>query len=158
MATEKTGLAGQVNMVLRDKYGYIKEERSGPNTVVNGGIGEIVQLAAGTGGDAFTHIAIGTGTTTATVTDTTLEAEIDSNGGGRAASSVTAEEENTANDTIQLASTWSSFSGELSIAESGVFNDASTGDMLCRQTFTALAVDDGDSLTITWRVTLDQAP
>jgi len=156
MKSEKTGLSGQVDMVLRDEYGYIKEERSGPNTVTNGGIGEIVQLAAGTGGDAFTHIAIGTGSGAPAVSDTTLDAEISTNGGGRDASTVTAETTNTSNDTIQLISGWN-FSGALSIQESGVFNDGSAGDMLCRQTFTTLAVDDGDSLTITWKVTLDQA-
>lgn len=156
MKGEKTGLCGQVDMVLRDQYGYIKEERSGPNTVTNGGIAEIVKLACGESADAFTHIAIGTGSGAPAVSDTTLDAEISTNGGSRDASTVTSETTNTTDDTIQLISGWN-FSGALSIQESGVFNAASSGDMLCRQTFTTLAVDNGDSLTITWKVTLDQA-
>ena len=155
MAGESMGLSGQVNMVLRDSYGYIKEERDGPNTVTNAGIAEIVKLASSEAADAFTHVALGTDDTGAAVTDTTLGAEIDSDGGERDASTVSAETVNTADDTIQLISGWN-FTGALSITESGVFNDASAGTMLCRQTFTTLPVDDGDSLIITWKVTLDQ--
>ena len=154
MKSESARICGQVNMVLRDQYGYIKEERHGPNTVTDDGIEELVLLATGSG-DAFTHIALGTSTVAADVTDTSLGAEISTNGGGRDASTVSAETDDTTGDTIQLISGWS-FSGALSITESGVFNDASAGDMLCRQVFTALPVDDGDSLTITWKVTLDQ--
>ena len=156
MATAKAGLSGQVSMVLRDKQGFIKEERSGPNTVTDAGITEVVKHMAGIAADAWTHIAIGTDDTGEAVTDTTLGAEISTNGGARDASTVTAETENTTGDTLQLISGWN-FSGSLSINESGVFNAGSNGDMLCRQTFTTLTVGDGDSLTITWRITLNQA-
>lgn len=157
MAIEQTGLAGHVNMVLRDENGFLKEERCGPNVVTNVGLAELVLFGTGTGSpSAFSHIAIGTSDTAAAATQTTLGAEITTNGGERDASTVTAETENTAGDTIQLVSGWS-FTGSLSIQESGVFNNDTTGTMLCRQTFTTLAVDNGDSLTITWKVTLDQA-
>jgi len=156
MAKESMGMSGQVNMVLRDSYGYIKEERDGPNTVTNAGITEIVKLVAGEAADAFSHIAIGTNSDASAEANTTLGAEISTNGGSRDTSTVSAETTNTTGDTLQLISGWN-FSGVLSITESGVFNDGSAGDMLCRQTFTALPVDDGDSLTITWKVTLDQA-
>ena len=147
---------GQVNMVVRDKFGFIKEERSGPNVVTNAGISEIVYLACGEAGNAWSHIAIGTSSTTATVGDTSLEAEITTNGGARDASTVSSEQTSTADDTIQLKSGWN-FTGSLNIRESGVFNSGAAGDMLCRQTFATLAVNDGDSLTITWKVQLDQA-
>lgn len=153
---EGTGLSGQTNMILRDRFGFIKEERSGPNVVTDVGLAEIVYLACGEAGNAWTHIAIGTSSTSATVTDTSLEAEISTNGGGRDASTVSSEQTSTADDTIQLISGWN-FSGSLNIRESGVFNAAGAGDMLCRQTFTTLAVGDGDSLTITWKVQLNQA-
>ena len=156
MNREGMGMSGQVQMVLKDRYGLIKEERDGPNTVTDAGITEIVKFMANVAADDFTHVAIGTGSTGEAVTDTTLEAEISTNGGGRDTSTVTAETENTTGDTLQLISGWN-FTGSLSVTESGVFNDGSAGDMLCRQTFTALPVDDGDSLTITWRVTLNQA-
>ncbi len=156
MAEESMGMNGQVNMVLRDSYGYIKEERDGPNTVTDAGIAEVVKLVAGEAADAFTHIAIGTDSGASAVGNTTLGAEIDSDGGSRDTSTVTSETTNTTDDTLQLVSGWN-FTGALSITESGVFNDGSAGDMLCRQVFTALPVDDGDSLTITWKVTLDQA-
>ena len=156
MARETTGLCGHVNMVLRDSYGYLKEERDGPNTVQDGGIAEIVKLAAGEAADAFTNIAIGASETAAAVAQTTLGAEITSAGGERDVSTVTSETTNTTDDTLQLISGWN-FSDDMTVTESGVFNQTAAGDMLCRQTFTALPVDDGDSLTITWKVTLDQA-
>ena len=156
MARETTGLSGHVTMVLRDSYGYLKEERDGPNTVQDGGIAEIVKLAAGEAADAFTDIAIGSSTVAAAVGQTSLEEEITSAGGERDVSTVTSETTNTTDDTLQLISGWN-FSDNMTVTESGVFNQTAAGDMLCRQTFTALPVDDGDSLTITWKVTLDQA-
>jgi len=130
-----------------------------PNVVTNAGLAEVVACAGnGLGGTAFGWIAIGTDSTAADTADTALGAEITTNGGGKDASTVTAEDSGTVTgDVLQLVSGWN-FSGSLNIAESGVFNNAvaSTGDMLCRQTFTVLAVDNGDSLTITWQITLDQ--
>jgi len=153
---EGMGMNGQVNMVLRDRFGFIKEERSGPNVVTNNGIATIVKRVCGEASNAWTHIAIGSSSTSAVVTDTTLKAEITTNGGGRDTSTVSSETTSTTDDTIQLISGWN-FTGALSIRESGVFNAGAAGDMLCRQTFTLLSVDNGDSLTITWKVQLDQA-
>jgi len=155
MTGERTGLCGQMHIVLRDNYGYLKEERDGPNVVTNTGIAEIVKLACSEAADCWTHIAIGESSTAATVTQTSLEAEITSAGGSRDASTVTSDVENTTDDTIQLVSGWN-FTSDMTVRESGVFNNVSGGTMLCRQVFTALPVDNGDSLTITWRITLDQ--
>ena len=156
MAREATGLSGHMVAVLRDNYGYLKEERDGPNTVTNLGIAEIVKLACSESADCWTHIAIGSSATAPQEDQTTLLAEITSAGGERDASTVSSEQVNTADDTIQLQSGWN-FTADMTVQESGVFNAGSGGVMLCRQTFAALPVDSGDSLTVTWKVTLDQS-
>ena len=156
MAKASMGMSGQLSMVLRDKYGFLKEERDGPNTVTDVGIAEIVKLATSEAADAFSHIALGDDDTAEGVTDTTLLSEITTAGAERDASTVTSEQENTADDTIQLISGWN-FTGTLNLKESGVFTASSAGTMLCRKTFTTLVVGSGDSLTVTWKVTLNQA-
>jgi len=40
------------------------------------------------------------------------------------------------------------------VTESAVLNASSAGTMLCRQTFSAINVADGDTLQITWKVTV----
>ena len=42
------------------------------------------------------------------------------------------------------------------ITESGVFNAAAAGTMLCRQTFVVVNKDANDTLEITWKFTLSQ--
>jgi len=159
MVKTVAGLSGHVNAVLRDSYGYLKEERDGPNTVTNLGLGRITSLIGEglTPGNKWGWIAIGSSDAAATESQTSLEGEITTANGDRDASTVTAETESTNGDTLQLVSGWN-FSADMTIRESGVFNQLAVGgDMLCRQTFTALPVDSGDSLTITWKITLDQS-
>ena len=151
MSNEQLGLSGQVHMVLKDRYGFIKDERDGPNLVVTDGKEEVARLVGGQSGDAFTHIAIGIDNTAASAGQTTLISESTSEGAERAAADVSIITQTVSNDSAQFVNTFS-FTDAFSIVESGVFNNSVTGDMLCRQVFTALAVDNGDSLTVTWKI------
>jgi hypothetical protein len=153
MSNESLGLTGQVHMVLRDRYGFVKEERFGPNLVVTDGKEEVARLISYTSnsGDDFTHIAIGTDNTIPDAADTTLGAEITSAGGERTTGYVSIETQTVTNDTCQFVTTYN-FTASFSVQESGVFNHTSTGDMLCRQTFTALSVSSADALTVTWKI------
>ena len=47
-----------------------------------------------------------------------------------------------------------SITGTVAITESGLFNDASVGSMLARVVFAALNLVNGDSVQITWTVTV----
>jgi hypothetical protein len=146
------GLHGQVNMVLRDQYGYIKEERDGPNTITIKGREQTVRNLSNQTGTAFGYTAIGTGTVTETVNDTTLGAEVAAGGGQRTAATKSITTVSSANDTAQFVTTYN-FTSSYTVTESGIFTATAAGDMLCRKTFASIAVQNGDQLTLTWKVT-----
>jgi hypothetical protein len=50
------------------------------------------------------------------------------------------------------------FTGSFTIQEAGIFNDTtSAGDMLSRRVFPAVNVASGDSLVITWSITVNRS-
>jgi len=103
---------------------------------------------------AATYIAVGTGTTAFNAADTTLQTETSGSGLDRAAASASLVTTDTTNDTAQLVVTFT-VTGTVAVTESGVLNAASTGTLLCRQTFSAINVVNGDSLQITWKIDVD---
>ncbi|MCF7898936.1 MAG: hypothetical protein K9L31_03225 [Candidatus Pacebacteria bacterium] len=127
------------------------------NLVTNAGMADVAGLINGSGSPAsFTYIALGSGSTSADATDTTLETEITTNGGARAEAAVSLVTTDVTDDTAQLVETFS-FTGALSITESGVLNAASSGTLLARQVFSTISVANGDSLQITWKFDVDTA-
>ncbi|MHA1773846.1 MAG: hypothetical protein ACTSXO_06935 [Candidatus Heimdallarchaeota archaeon] len=156
MKKEKLGLVGWVEIKHRDKEGNLIQEVVTPNCLTNTGFAEVAGLITSdqaSSHTAFDYIAIGTGTTAATATDTQLEAEITDAGGARTAATGTLDTVNVSNDTMKLVATFN-FTGSKAVTESGVFNASSGGVMLCRQTFSAINVANGDSLEVTWKVTV----
>lgn len=149
---EDVKLVGHFKVEHFDKHGVLLGARHVNNTIVNAGLAVVSGLVlSDIGGTAFDYIAIGTGTTGAAATDTALETEITTNGGERTAGTGTQVTTSVTNDTAQLVATFT-FTGAFAVTESGVFNAASAGTMLCRQTFSAVNVASGDSLQITWKV------
>ncbi len=154
--TEKAGFRDRVILQHFDKEGRLLDERDSgwkANTLTNAGFAEVAGLiTADVGGTPFDYIAIGTGTTAPAATDTALAAETHRIGGA----AVTGSRVTTAvtNDTMQLVGTFSGYTGTEAVTESGVFNAATGGTLLCRQTFAALNInwDAGDSLQVTWKV------
>lgn len=104
--------------------------------------------------NAFNYIAIGTSGTAATVADTTLGAEISTNGGQRASSTNTATTTDTTNDTAHCTVTFT-FTGSFTILETGLFNAASTGDMFARAVMASTSVQNGDQLQVNWDIDAD---
>lgn len=151
-------LSGRVDWVLRDSEGNIKDARYDvPNLITNVGKAFVADLLLADVGSAaptvFDYIAIGTGTNAAAATDTTLQTEITTNGGARAAATGTRVTTTVTNDTAQLVLTFT-FTGAFAVTESGVFNDVTTGTMLCRQVFSAINVASSDSLQVTWKIAI----
>ena len=93
----------------------------------------------------MTHMALGTGTNAAAVGDTTLQTEIDRN----ALTSTTV-----STNTIAYACTWAAGDGTGAITEAGIFDAASSGDMLARTVFSVVNKGAADSITITWTITI----
>jgi len=93
----------------------------------------------------MTHMALGTGTNAAAAGDTTLQTEIDRN----ALTSTTV-----STNTVAYGCTWAAGDGTGAITEAGLFDAASTGDMLARTVFSVGNKGASDSITITWTITI----
>ena len=109
---------------------------------------------------AWDTIAIGTGTTAAADTQVLLVNETSSSNGLNRADATTKTWTNGTGSTttkLVLSKTFTNDSPRAhTIAESGLFN-STTNDangMLARQTFTGVALSNGDSITITWTFTV----
>jgi len=93
----------------------------------------------------MTHMALGTSTTAAAAGQTALVAELDRNG----LTSTTV-----STNTIAYACTWAAGDGTGAITEAGIFDAASSGDMLARTVFSVVNKGASDSITITWTITI----
>jgi hypothetical protein len=125
------------------------------NLITNAGFAGVASRLNGDGSEAaFTYIAVGTGTTAANVADTTLETEITDSGLERAAATASRVTTDVTNDTAQLLKSFS-VTGTKAVTESGVLNAGAAGTLLARQVFTAVNVQNGDTLQITWQFDVD---
>jgi hypothetical protein len=142
-------ISGRVRVVLKDSTGRVKDEQTVDNLVVTAGRNHIADQMAEKDEAAMSHMAIGTGTTAADTADTALETELDRN----ALDSVT---QGTSTDAHKVTYTcqWAAGDGTGAITEAGIFNSASAGTMLCRTVFDVKNKGAGDSLTLTWILTL----
>ena len=156
MASQGAKLNGWIKIDHFDQKGQLIETVETPNALTNLGFREVAGLFCSdqaANWTAFDYIAVGTGTTTATATDTQLVTEVTNVGLTRAAGTGTLVQVNVASDTCQILKSFS-VSGSSAVTESGVFNAAAAGTMLCRQTFSAINVANLDTLQITWKVTV----
>lgn len=150
------GTDSNVYVTVRDADGNVKATRAVHNVETNAGIEAIQQLINDGVSDPtdgqFSAIAIGTGTSSFSASSTSLNSE-----DTRAAASCSQSTTSVTNDTMTLENTFN-FSGSKTIAETGVFNNTTSGGvMLCATTFSGVPVEDGDSMTVTWDVQLSAA-
>ena len=153
---EQVGMKGWIKIDHMDKNGALIESVETPNMVVDVGFAEVAGLFCSdvaAGFTAFDYIGVGTGVTAATYTNTTLGTEITTADLARAASTGTVSQETVSGVTAQFVHQFSVTTTN-AITESAVFNAGTAGKMLCRQTFSAINVASGDTLQITWRVTV----
>ena len=125
-----------------------------PNIVPNSGRDWVhnqlyINAVAGTRGAGF--IALTTDATGTDVTDTTLPSEITTGGLARADASTKTHTNGTNTSTIQH--TFSATATHTDVQMSGLFNAASSGDMAHEDTFTAVTLNNGDDLQVTWTLT-----
>ena len=120
-------------------------------TITNDGLETIAKLIGGIDSTApFTKIALASGTGGEGNTETELDTEITTNGGARAAATVTYE----ADYKCKLVKNFE-FTGALTINQVGAFNDASAGKLgLMHQYSNPKVVENGDQLEITIKFTV----
>jgi hypothetical protein len=136
---------GELEIVVRGPDGNIKETIKAKNLVVAAGKTYIASRIVGTSSGIMSYMAIGTSTATPVSTDTQLGTEA-----GRVA---LASGTNSAN-AITYTATFPAGTGTGAITEAAVLNASSGGTMLCRTTFPVVNKAAGDSIAVTWVVTI----
>ena len=149
MLNENLKIDGQLNVVLKDKTGNVKDERVIKNLVVNAGLAFIISRMKDTTKGVMTHMAVGSGTTAAAATQTDLVSIL---GSREALDSTTITGTN--NEKVQYVSSFEAGDGTGAVTEAGIFNASSGGDMLCRTVFSVVNKAADDTMSITWTITL----
>lgn len=149
MINENLKLSGQLNIVLKDKAGNIKETREEKNLVVNTGLAYIASRMKDTTKGAMSHMALGSGTTAAAAAQTDLVSIL---GSREALDSTTIS--GTDNEKIVYVSSFEAGDATGAVTEAGIFNAASSGDMLCRTVFSVVNKAADDTMSVTWTITL----
>jgi hypothetical protein len=154
-------LSGELDILLLDKDGNIKDSRKETNLVVNAGLTFICSRMAGTTPAVMSHMALGTDSTAEAAGNTALGSQ----SGLRKGLTSTTPSSNTityvasfgdgeglTNETVAGNGT-----ATTAVTEAGIFNAGTAGTMLCRTTFPVVNKADGDTLQITWTITLNAA-
>lgn len=140
MFSENLVMTGRLAIAINGEV--VKEV---PNLVVTAGKEYVASRMKDTTKNAMSHMAVGSGSTSAAAGDTALGSELDRQ--ALASTTVSSNE-------ITYVATFGAGDGTGAIAEAGLFNAASAGDMLCRTTFGVINKAASDSMTITWVVTV----
>ena len=136
-------MKGRLTIAINDEI-----VRDIDNLVVNNGKSYVASRMAADGTAVMSHMAIGAGVSAAGVTDSALgeqKAIVALNDGSPTLSGATVTYAATFGINIP--------SSAAAITEAGIFNDASSGTMLCRTVFAVVNKQPSDSMTITWAVT-----
>lgn len=149
MINENLKLSGQLNIVLKDKAGNIKDQRELKNLVVNTGLAYIASRMTGTSKSVMSHMALGSGTTAAAAGQTDLVSVL---GSREAIDSTTISGTN--NEKVVYVSSFEAGDATGSVTEAGIFNASSSGDMLCRTVFSVVNKAADDTMSVTWTITL----
>ena len=146
MINENLKLSGELAMVLRDKNGNVKEERTEKNLVVTAGLTFIASRMKDATATAMTHMGLGSGTTTEAAGQTDLTTLL---GSREALDSTTA-----SSNTIVYVASFEAGDATGAVTEAGIFNAASSGTMLCRTKFNVVNKAADDTMNVTWTITL----
>ena len=150
---DSIGVRGYVELVLTDAQGRVIAEREGSNLITTSGRNHIagrLGTTTTTGALALMNwMEVGTSTQTAALADTLLIAPV-------SASRVTATPTIVTGNTVQYAATFGAGTGTGALVEAGIFNivTANTITMLNRIVYAVINKGAGDTLTVTWSVTI----
>lgn len=145
---ENLKVTGALRVVLTGADGQVKDDRELKNLVVNTGLNFIASRMKEATATVMSHMSLGTGTTAAAAGDTTLGTEISASRVALTSTTVTA------NQVTYIAS-FAAGVGTGAVTESGIFNASTSGTMLCRTVFPVVNKQAGDSMTVTWTVTVN---
>lgn len=148
MLSETLKPTGELKIVVTDKNGKVKEERTEKNLVVTTGLVYIAARMTDTNSPTdMSHMAVGTNNTAAAAGNTALGAEV-------ARVALTGAEGAPSTNTIVYTASFPAGTGTGALTEAAVLNASSSGTMLCRTVFSTVNKGSDDSVTITWTVTI----
>ena len=145
MFTESVSLKGNLEVVLLDQNGIQKDYRKIENLVVAVGKQIIAARMVGNTIAIPSHMAVGTDATAAATGQTALGGEL-----GRVVFDSTTRTSNV----LTYIATFPAGTGTGALTEAAILNASSTGNMLCRTTFSVVNKASGDVIVITWNVTV----
>lgn len=148
MINDSLKITGHVQVTLFNESGDVKDSFEVKNLVVNAGKDFIAASMLKTTSNspaAMSHMALGTTNTSASGANTALGSEV-----GRVALGSATNSQNV----VTYTATFPAGTGTGAIVEAGIFNDATTGTMLCRTTFAVVNKAAADAMSITWTVTV----
>lgn len=144
-SNETLKVTGDVDMVLTGADGSVKDKREIKNLVVTSGLAFIASRIRDASASVMSHMAIGSGTAAAALPNSALGTEL-----GRVSLTATTVNANQ----VVFTATFPAGTGTGAITEAGIFNAGTAGTMLCRTVFSVVNKDAGDTLSITWTVTI----
>ena len=146
MINESIKIKGDLNIVLKDENGNIKDQREETNLVVNSGLAFITSRMADAADGVMSHMAVGSDSTAVAAGDTDLGSIL----GSREVLDSTTD----SGSSITYVASFEAGDGTGAITEAGIFNASSAGTMLCRTVFSTVNKGANDTMTITWTITL----
>ena len=152
---ESMALRGFVDIMVYDQSGHLKDERHYDNGITNVGFEVIADRIADHStfvGNQANYIGLGTGSTAFAATQTALVSELA--GGSYARGHSTDATYTAGTKSFAVTATFGPGVATGALTESGLFDAATTGNMVARQTFSTINVGASDSITITWTITL----
>jgi hypothetical protein len=143
MITDNFKLKGRVDLVLSDERGTVKEIITIPNLVVNTGKNYIAARMVSNANALMSHMAVGNSSTAATLTNSNLISEV---------SRVTLSDSVLSGNSVVYSASFPAGTATDGLTEAGIFNDAVSGEMLCRTVFAVVNKGVADTLNVTWTV------
>lgn len=136
---------GQVLITVIGPNGEVKEKRFIPNLVVTVGKEFIASRMVGVASAVMSHMAVGTNAVAPVSGDTALGTEV----GRVALSSGIA-----TGASVTYTATFGAGVGTGALTEAGLFNAGAAGSMLARTTFAVVNKGAGDSISISWTISI----
>jgi hypothetical protein len=149
MHNDELKATGELEIVI-DREDGTQEVVLLKNLVVTVGLAYIASRMKDATSTVMSHMAVGTGAVAAAAANTALGTET----GRVALTSTTIVTTNVTNDAIQYVATIPAGTATGALTEAGILNAASAGTLLSRTVFSAINKGALDSLTITWKITI----
>jgi hypothetical protein len=142
---DKLQATGSVNIVVRGEDGNVTQDFTIPNLVVDTGLDYIASRMKDATATAMTHMAVGSGTTVAAAGQTALVTEV---------ARVALTSSTPTGASIAYVASYAAGTGTGALTEAAILNASSSGTMLCRTVFSVINKGAGDTMTVTWTITI----